>query len=213
VLSASVHFLRSISQDVWLNDDIALPLSARMLFPKNRILYWRPNETTRRVSDVGIEEEKAQFARRRRMVIGNLQWILFLWPRSLYKSPSAALLGLRRIARLFWAYGGLLILFAFFSFVSGSSLVAAGLSLSAAILFSALLFLVGKRGIVEAAIASLASPGNLPPVEQRRSGKTKRGTAQQGGADPEQQQRAAPPCLPAQLPGATEEERPPAYLE
>lgn len=161
VVKAAFEYLQKFPYSAWLNDDIALPFSARILFPHARFLYWCPGNKTSCVSDAGLDES-ASTGRRRRMVVGNFQWMISLWPRSFLLSPAAGFLAIRRFARVFWAYWGVCIGYAFFYFVNPVRSEAIVLTAFIGIVFSATLWLLGKRGLVKAAFASLASPLYFP---------------------------------------------------
>jgi glycosyltransferase involved in cell wall biosynthesis len=92
----------------WLNDDVVLPLVMRALNPDKRIRY---------VSDVAVSDHplavdrkskaKRELGRRKRMALGNIQWISGLYPRIWSSNHLVGVLALRRVFRLFWAYWGL----------------------------------------------------------------------------------------------------------
>ena len=140
----------------WLNDDVVLPLTLRGLFPKGEIRY---------LPDVGVydqptlkEQEKGrrEFGRRRRMVLGNIQWVKRLYLKALWRNPLSGLPVSRRIFRMLWAYwvvclGG--------AFVVLGSLV----SVLVTILFLAIVAIGlaatrSGRSLCDAAVASLLSP-------------------------------------------------------
>lgn len=97
--------LELLSQRSWLNDDVVLPLSLRSLNPDKVIrylpevgVYDQPAATSK------AAEKKGEFGRRRRMVLGNIEWIKESWWK---KDQLIVVLALRRIFRLFWAYWSL----------------------------------------------------------------------------------------------------------
>jgi cellulose synthase/poly-beta-1,6-N-acetylglucosamine synthase-like glycosyltransferase len=115
-LMAALRFLRQAAIPVteWLNDDVVIPFTMRVLFPKMHIMYL----TGLRVFDVGVPESKGNknseavlhhVRRRERMLIGNLQWLALY--RYLVKRPSVSFaavpvmgIALRRVFRIFWAH-------------------------------------------------------------------------------------------------------------
>ncbi|MGZ3651878.1 MAG: glycosyltransferase family 2 protein [Bdellovibrionota bacterium] len=158
VLSAAFKYLERFGREQWLNDDIALPFAARILFPGSYLRYWCPSDVNRRISDSGLREDVPQAARRRRMVAGNLEWALTLFPAALLASPGSALVALRRVLRIFWAYWMVLVLygFALAAFPArGSALLAA---MACAMGLGVFLAAAGKRGILDAALASILAP-------------------------------------------------------
>jgi glycosyltransferase involved in cell wall biosynthesis len=99
--------LRHLGPRAWLNDDVVLPLALRALFPALRIHYLASVGV---YDDLGSGHARAlsrEFGRRRRMVYGNLQWIHGLLPEVFERNSAAALLALRRVFRVLWAYWGL----------------------------------------------------------------------------------------------------------
>jgi hypothetical protein len=90
--------LARLGEDSWLNDDVVIPLVMRSIHPDGVILY--PVGTIR---DAGVKE-KPDLARRRRMLLGNAQWIRALLPDCLRQNPVAGMLAFRRLFRVFWAY-------------------------------------------------------------------------------------------------------------
>ena len=91
-----------LSQHQWLNDDVVIPLTLRALYPTKRIEYGLSltvAESAKPPSNGGSE-----FRRRRRLVLGNIQWITLLWGPIWRINRIAALLACRRVFRLLWAY-------------------------------------------------------------------------------------------------------------
>ncbi len=98
--------LRILRREEWLNDDVVLPLILRSQFPSQRILYLKSLIVS---DEPGPTRGGREFARRRRMIVGNLQWIKGLYRYAVQRNRVAGLLAARRIFRLFWAYWGLMI--------------------------------------------------------------------------------------------------------
>jgi len=87
----------------WLNDDVVIPLMLRTLFPNGAIRYL-PEV---RVSDQGAVRAAStarELGRRRRMARGNVQWIRGLLAQACRSNIVAAVIALRRVFRLLWAY-------------------------------------------------------------------------------------------------------------
>lgn len=91
--------LAELGSPSWTNDDVVIPLMLRTLYPESIILY--PAGT---VSDGGFTPDKLDLQRRRRMLLGNLQWIKALLPRCFRRNPVAGMVAVRRLFRLLWAY-------------------------------------------------------------------------------------------------------------
>ena len=100
-----VEAFKRLDGRVWLNDDVVIPMCVRSLRPEGEIRY---------LSEVGVSEQTAarpvglrhgrEFGRRRRMVIGNLQWLSGLFPLLWRENKAAAVVACRRAFRLLWAY-------------------------------------------------------------------------------------------------------------
>jgi cellulose synthase/poly-beta-1,6-N-acetylglucosamine synthase-like glycosyltransferase len=116
VHGATVAFRKSVLEKVFRelgtdfdfkNDDIILPLAARSHFPKLRTVYL-PNA---HIFDHAVREKldfATQLKRRKRMVLGNLQWIRWLC-RCKRVTPQILAVSTRRILRPFWVYGFVLL--------------------------------------------------------------------------------------------------------
>jgi glycosyltransferase involved in cell wall biosynthesis len=94
--------LKLLSHQLWLNDDVVIPLCLRALHPTKAIHY---------ISDLAVQEAatsaeapQAQFRRRRRIAHGNIQWITQMWQPVWNLSSLAGLLAMRRVFRVLWAY-------------------------------------------------------------------------------------------------------------
>ena len=83
----------------WLNDDVVIPLTLRTLYPDGVILY-----PVGEVQDAGVELLQLDLGRRRRLALGNLQWVRGLLPSCLRRNPVAGVVAGRRLFRVFWAY-------------------------------------------------------------------------------------------------------------
>ncbi len=91
--------LDSLGNTLWLNDDVVIPLTLRTLYPQGKIAY-----PVGEVSDAGVEQHHLDIGRRRRMMLGNLQWVKTLLPSYVMRNPVAALVAGRRLFRILWAY-------------------------------------------------------------------------------------------------------------
>ena len=84
----------------WLNDDVVVPLTMRGLFPNKRIVY-----TDEIVSiDLFASSGQSEAGRRRRLLLGNVQWIRMLFMHLACKNFTLAALMARRISRVMWAW-------------------------------------------------------------------------------------------------------------
>jgi hypothetical protein len=100
------EFLAALSAlwpQTWLNDDVVIPLAMRTLFPERTIRYL-PTLKVEEISRKKSASSSAEFRRRRRMVVGNVQWVRFLWPAAWSAAPKSAVLATRRMFRLLWGY-------------------------------------------------------------------------------------------------------------
>jgi glycosyltransferase involved in cell wall biosynthesis len=89
----------------WLNDDVVVPLMLRLTHPNARIHYLINWAQSAWVTDIGVVSSlSAEYRRRGRMILGNIQWIQCILLRSVLLVPSVSLLSSRRITRVLWAY-------------------------------------------------------------------------------------------------------------
>lgn len=133
-----LQVLNQLENVHWLNDDVVIPLSLRLRFPAGRIHYLHAREEANPalVSDLGVQSRQdLEFRRRRRMVLGNLQWIRWAWLPNLARNPQASWIALRRLFRLAWAYWVLLI--------GAGTVLIAGVSASHAIHTLDTIYIVG----------------------------------------------------------------------
>lgn len=145
-----------LSQHQWLNDDVVIPLTLRALYPTKRIEYGLSltvAESVKPPSNGGSE-----FRRRRRLVLGNIQWITLLWGPIWRINRIAALLACRRVFRLLWAYWVVLAALAIayysrtFEYASSSHLLGV---LVCAVIIS---FVSPLRNILQSGWASVLAP-------------------------------------------------------
>jgi hypothetical protein len=61
------------------------------------------------VRDAGIDQEHLDLGRRKRLLMGNMQWVSALLPSCLKRNPVAGVVAGRRIFRMLWAYWMVLI--------------------------------------------------------------------------------------------------------
>ncbi len=91
--------LKALGEARWINDDVAVPLMLRFLYPEGLVVY-----PVGEVQDAGAMQHQIDVGRRRRLVAGNLQWIgQLLWP-NFWRNPIAGIVALRRVFRVVWAY-------------------------------------------------------------------------------------------------------------
>ncbi|MBL7716939.1 MAG: glycosyltransferase [Bdellovibrionales bacterium] len=105
-LVEALEHLGSMSSH-WLNDDVAIAMSIRLRHPESKIVYLTHLGTWDCPEAVGVgpvAKPVREFARRKRMVIGNLQWIRSILLKDWARNEVAALVALRRVFRLLWAY-------------------------------------------------------------------------------------------------------------
>jgi hypothetical protein len=98
--------LASLGNTLWVNDDVVIPLTLRALYPEGVILY-----PVGHVWDAGIKPHQLDLGRRKRLVMGNLQWVRTLLPSCLRRNPVAGLVAGRRLFRVLWAYWLTMIVF------------------------------------------------------------------------------------------------------
>jgi cellulose synthase/poly-beta-1,6-N-acetylglucosamine synthase-like glycosyltransferase len=90
----------------WINDDVAITLYLRLMEPGKKVIYL-PSIASWDCAASHIEASGApirEFNRRKRMVLGNIQWLKQILIPQWRKNPLAALVTLRRIFRIIWAY-------------------------------------------------------------------------------------------------------------
>jgi len=172
------HAFAALGSENWLNDDVILPLYLRVSNPERQIVY---------LSDVAIHDsphrnkdnQKLEFVRRRRMVVGNLQWIRMLIEMARNSSDSkinfsAIILSMRRVFRLFWAYWGAALVIALIVFLGEEaslaiSLLSAGVVL--AVSFLAFKVISPFRVLLASGCASLLAPYYLLAFERNQRSK------------------------------------------
>lgn len=148
-----LHALTMLDQQIWLNDDVVLPLVLRGLYPQRKIAY---------LPEISVSESKKassglpEFPRRKRMVLGNIQWIRELWLPLWNQNSWAALLATRRVFRLLWAYWILFFLIGFA--VLGSRSIGLAFVSAALILSLSMIALKPIQRLVASACASLLAP-------------------------------------------------------
>lgn len=102
---ALARALVELNGTTWLNDDVAIPLTIRLQNPNSQLVYLSEGKASSFVTDAGVRSELGvEFRRRRRMLVGNLQWV----SRILFSRPDkdflVTLVASRRVFRMFWAY-------------------------------------------------------------------------------------------------------------
>lgn len=131
----------------WFNDDVVIPLIMREKFPQNQIVYSNICSSLDLLPSFNTNE----LSRRRRMLLGNIQWVSMFLGHLTRGSLQLFFLAVRRIARMMWAWWFILA-------ALGVGLIIPWL-LPAGILFliSLSFFSAGKR-ILEAARVSIFFP-------------------------------------------------------
>lgn len=95
------------SGTTWINDDVAISLWLRLHRPEGRVVYvtsvgsWDCPESH---IDSRTGTHIREFNRRKRMVLGNIQWMTQILAPAWRRNDLAALIALRRIFRMLWAY-------------------------------------------------------------------------------------------------------------
>ncbi len=159
--------LRFLGNRNWFNDDVVVPLLMRSLYPEGRVEY---------LYDLGVYDQPellknsktAEFARRKRMVAGNVQWITGLSKVVVDRNHTVGLLALRRVFRLFWAYWALAaaMLVGLLFVQKGAESIFLALLLAATLIFIIFRY-YPARVLSESAIASLMAPYYFLPVSMR----------------------------------------------
>jgi len=91
--------LSLLGETQWLNDDVVIPLMMRVHHPEGVILY-----PVGEVQDAGLVPNRMDLGRRKRLLLGNLQWVRGLLLSSIKRNPVAGVMAGRRLFRVFWAY-------------------------------------------------------------------------------------------------------------
>lgn len=148
--------LRFLSDHHWLNDDIVIPLCLRSLFPAMKLHYashltvYESSETSR--------PRTREFIRRRRLVHGNIQWILHLWGTTWRFNPIAAILASRRVFRLLWGYWATLAVLTLALNAGVFNLPIPVLLPLSGIIMAPFVLIHQLRGLLESGLASLLAP-------------------------------------------------------
>lgn len=124
VHGATVFYRRKHLQDIfrvlagraWINDDVAIPLTLRTLYPLHTTLYARNSAGGFVVTDTAPRPEGRTCNARERIAQGNLQWITHLLPLTQRIAPGVLLIAMRRIFRLLWCAPVTLFLIALLGF-------------------------------------------------------------------------------------------------
>lgn len=136
------------SEEFWLNDDVVIPLTLRTLWPEKHIHYAIREGGEAWVHDYGIRAgHHREYGRRKRMLVGNLQWIRSLNSKAWRADIVVGLIAARRVFRTFWAYW---VLF----FGLGIALIAIGL-------LQPSLAVLAAGGVVVSALAVAPHKGSL----------------------------------------------------
>jgi cellulose synthase/poly-beta-1,6-N-acetylglucosamine synthase-like glycosyltransferase len=156
---------RLLSDQDWLNDDVVLPMAVRCQNPQFRLKYCANLIV---YDDTRQPPLKREFARRLRLVRGNVEWLRFFLRYVCAEGGNSVVLSLmmRRVIRLFWGYGilvALLILFLLFCEWGIPPMYLVIITVVSTILA---LQLRPLKGVFEAFIASLLVPYFLVSKEK-----------------------------------------------
>jgi glycosyltransferase involved in cell wall biosynthesis len=105
-LERTMEFLTHLGNNKnvdWLNDDVVVPLTMRMLFPSKSIHYTTPLARYFSTLDNDKKSSRQEKNSRERMMIGNLQWIREILPLCWRTNPLVAVIAMRRVFRVYWA--------------------------------------------------------------------------------------------------------------
>ena len=94
-------FSRLSQENEFKNDDVIGPLAARVYFPELQVQYL-PSIFVYDQASLEKLDFKTQWTRRKRMVLGNLQWIRWFTTHEESVSFTLKIISLRRILRPFW---------------------------------------------------------------------------------------------------------------
>jgi cellulose synthase/poly-beta-1,6-N-acetylglucosamine synthase-like glycosyltransferase len=144
----------------WLNDDVVVPLALRTVHPDGRILYLENLGVSERPAlSLKAAEDARELGRRKRMVMGNVQWIRRLFFAASRRNLVVGTLALRRIFRIFWAYWFVFLIAAGAGFLLRSGEVELTVKLALFALPASLsLMIPSLRRLLAAGMASLMAP-------------------------------------------------------
>jgi glycosyltransferase involved in cell wall biosynthesis len=142
--------LRTLGARQWLNDDVVIALGLRQLGTINYL------GDSLLVGDCGVKQGANEVGRRKRILVGNVQWIKEIYLPGFLgmakNSPAVVILCLRRVFRTFWAYQAV-----FSAFCVG--MLFTGNVLSSSLITLAVIFMASfSRPLREAGRVSLSMP-------------------------------------------------------
>lgn len=148
--------LKLLAGQTWINDDIVIPLILRSISKTGKLVY----RADIKVRDGMVLNNHREYIRRKRLVSGNLQWISYLWTKTIFLNPVVTCLALRRICRVLWAYWMAAFLMASLCFMLSiaSSNSIAIIALLTAYMAIVLAFVRSSHPICAVIYASLLSP-------------------------------------------------------
>ena len=91
--------LGQLKDRAWINDDVVIPLTMRSMYPSKSILYMGRQRDECYVEDLGIIEPSRRITSRKRMALGNVEWIRGLFLATFLRSPLVGVVALRRVFR------------------------------------------------------------------------------------------------------------------
>lgn len=165
--------MKELGDYEWLNDDVVIPMTLRFVFPGLSIVYMAGGPDGAWVTDIGlVADVAAEYRRRRRMALGNLQWISNIFVQRASSNTQIAIVASRRVFRTLWAYWivclGL-----------GSVLTTIGLFEQKSAVFALMIFalVIGfgfvssnwVRRVFAALLSGLAVPALFKELKQRQS--------------------------------------------
>lgn len=86
----------------WLNDDVVIPLILRALYPEYKIIYATNLASGFFMTDTSLPAQQQAVRARKRMALGNLQWILHLSNLVSCWDRRVMFLASRRAMRTYW---------------------------------------------------------------------------------------------------------------
>ena len=122
----------SLDEKNWLNDDVVIPLWMRFQNPGSKIIY----RFDLCIDDFDVHLASPSSDRRKRLIKGNLDWIINLWPEILRNNLALFSLSTRRAFRLVWAWWITLSYLSLVFFIAHFSFIVALFVLSAPFFFS-----------------------------------------------------------------------------
>lgn len=96
----------------WLNDDVVVPLMVRSLYPDKKIIY---TSEIIALDQFPASLDQSEVNRRKRLLLGNIQWVKAFFGYLCKDNQVLAFLALRRVSRMVWAWWGIFLGLSLFS--------------------------------------------------------------------------------------------------